>query len=286
MTAAHSSGPEAPCPLLSCRSVAPLLVLAVGFGAAPAPRAAASDGAVNVKTPAAAPLATMRRDTIASLIAQLDSPVPAARALVACALAERKADAAPAIASLVALLDDDAPVSPYICREEWWRNDVDDGDGFRQQWQSTEPTSPGQEAARALSRIGSLSFDPVLRVLTAGGDHARRNAAWVLGALRDERAVPPLVNQLKDTVAKVREHVVWALGAIRDARAVEPLGRVVGQDQSGDVRRQAAWALGAIRDQQGVDSAARAASRIATTRCASRRPGRSARSATPAPSTD
>ena len=72
------------------------------------------------RRPAAAPLATMRRDTVASLIAQLDSPVPAARALVACALAERKADAAPAIASLVALLDDDAVVSPYICREEWW----------------------------------------------------------------------------------------------------------------------------------------------------------------------
>ena len=60
----------------------------------------------------------MRQDTVASLIAQLDSPVPAARALVACALGERKADAAPAVASLVALLDDDAPVSPYVCREE------------------------------------------------------------------------------------------------------------------------------------------------------------------------
>src|SRR5688572_28784533 len=98
------------------------LVLAVGFGLAPAHRVdAADDVAVAVKAAAAAPLAVMRRDTVPSLIAQLDSPVPAARALVACALGERKADAAPAVASLVALLDDDAPVSPYVCREEWWR---------------------------------------------------------------------------------------------------------------------------------------------------------------------
>ena len=187
-------------------------VLAIGFGLAPAPRVTAadratapivaatpiaaigSDTAAAGKTAAAAPLAVMRRDTIASLIAQLDSPVPAARALVACALAERKADAAPAIASLVAVLDDDAPVSPYICREEWWLNDDDDDNSFRRQWQPSEPTTPGQEAARALARIGTLSFEPVLRVLPKGGGHARRNAAWVLGALRDERAVPPLLS--------------------------------------------------------------------------------------------
>jgi HEAT repeat protein len=232
------------------------LVLAFGFGLGPArPSAAAADD-LHVVVPTPAPLATMRRDTIASLIAQLDSPVPAARALVACALAERKADAAPAVASLVALLDDDAPVSPYVCREEWWRND--EGLDFGRDGRPAEPTSPGQEAARALARIGTASFDPVLRVLPSGGNHARANAAWILGALRDERAVAPLIAQAGDTTATVREHVAWSLGAIRDERAVATLAKLVGLDTSGDVRRKAAWGLGAIRDAGGVDALVRA----------------------------
>jgi hypothetical protein len=165
-----------------------------------------------------------------------------------------KTDAAPAIASLVALLDDDARSAP-ICREEWWMND--DEPDVAGRWHPLEPTTPGQEAARTLSRVGTIVFDPVLRVLPSGGGHARRNAAWVLGALRDERAVAPLITQLGDPLATVREHVVWALGAIRDERAVDPLGRIVTQDDSADVRRQSAWALGAIRDARGVDRSPR-----------------------------
>jgi HEAT repeat protein len=234
------------------------LVLAWGFAPAPAPAGHDDDALPTkaaAKAPAAAPLATMRHDTMASLIAQLDSPVPAARALVACAMAERKADAAPAVPSLVAQLDDDAQVSPYICREEWWRNGDHD---FGRWWHDQEPTTPGQEAARALAAIGTPSFTPVLTVLAKGGNHARRNAAWILGALRDERAVLPLVAQAADRVAAVRENVVWSLGAIRDQRAVDALGRVVAQDESADVRQKAAWALGAIRDPRAVDALMRA----------------------------
>jgi HEAT repeat protein len=239
-------------------TAAATMVLAWGFLLPPAGRAAADDDAAPVKavkTPAPPPLATMRHDTVASLIAQLDSPVPAARALVACAMAERKADAAAAVPSLIALLDDDAQVSPYICREEWWRN----GDReFGRWWRDAEPTTPGQEAARALAAIGSPSFTPVLGVLANGGAHGRRNAAWILGALRDERAVLPLVAQTTDRVAGVRENVAWSLGAIRDQRAVEALARVVEKDASPDVREKAAWALGAIRDARAVDALTRA----------------------------
>ena len=133
----------------------------------------------------------------------------------------------------------------------------DDEPDVAGRWHPLEPTTPGQEAARTLSRVGTIVFDPVLRVLPSGGGHARRNAAWVLGALRDERAVAPLITQLGDPLATVREHVVWALGAIRDERAVDPLGRIVTQDDSADVRRQSAWALGAIRDARGVDRSPR-----------------------------
>ena len=240
------------------------LVLIWGFALAPSaptnrvsataetPAATRDD---TVMAAAAAPLATMRHEAVSSLIAQLDSPVPAARALVACALRERKADAAAATASLIALLDDDAPVSPYVCREEWWRNGDHD---FAGRWHDLQPTTPGQEAARALAAIGAPVFDPVLRVLPSGGTHARRNAAWILGALRDERGVTPLLAQLTDAAAGVREHVAWALGAIDDARALDGLARAVVQDESADVRRQAAWALGAIRDAKAVDALSKA----------------------------
>jgi HEAT repeat protein len=229
------------------------LVLIWGFAMAPAAVVTPDD----VRTPAAAaaPLATMRHEPVASLIAQLDSPVAAARALVACALSERKADATSAMASLVALLDDDAPVSPYVCREEWWRNGDHD---FAEHWYDLQPTTPGQEAARALKSIGGVVFEPVLRVLPSGGSHARSNAAWILGALKDERAVQPLVAQLGDKVAAVRNHVAWALGAIDDARAVDALARVVVQDESADVRKEAAWALGAIRDVKGIEALVKA----------------------------
>jgi HEAT repeat protein len=241
--------------LLSMAVAAPVLAWGLLLPSAGRP---ADDDAMTVKAAkaaAAAPLATMRHDTTASLIAQLDSPVPAARALVACAMAERKADAAAAVPSLVALLDDDALVSPYICREEWWRNGDHD---LGRWWREQEPTTPGQEAARALAAIGSPSFTPVLAVLATGGNHARRNAAWILGALRDERAVLPLVAQTTDRVAGVRENVAWSLGAIRDQRAVEALARVVEKDESPDVREKAAWALGAIRDPRAVDALMRA----------------------------
>ena len=102
------------------------------------------------------------------------------------------------------MLDDDEPVAPEVCREDgrpWW------GDERR-------PITPGQEAARALVRIGSASFDPLLNTLTSTGPTGRRNAAWALGALRDQRAVPSLTASLRDSDPRVREQAAWAIGVI------------------------------------------------------------------------
>ena len=52
------------------------------------------------------PLASFRGQSVAALVEQVVSPVPEARALVACALAERREAAAPAIPALIALLAD------------------------------------------------------------------------------------------------------------------------------------------------------------------------------------
>lgn len=178
-----------------------------------------------------------------AVIDMLRSPDPVVRTGVACSRKVFNASATAAIPALIDMLDDDEPVAPEVCREDgrpWWGDD-------------RRPITPGQEAARALTRIGAASFDPLVKVLASTGPVARRNAAWALGALDDQRAVPPLVAALKDAEQSVREQTAWALGAIDDARAVQPLIGAL-RDASPAVRRQTAWALGALDDAAAVDA--------------------------------
>jgi HEAT repeat protein len=180
---------------------------------------------------------------LSAVIDMLRSPDPVVRTGVACSRKVFNASAAPAIPALIDMLDDDEPVAPEVCREDgrqWWGDD-------------RRPITPGQEAARALVRIGAASFDPLVKTLGAPGPVARRHAAWALGALDDQRAVSPLTAALKDADDPVREQASWALGALDDARAVQPLIGAL-RDTSPVVRRQAAWALGAIDDAAAVNA--------------------------------
>jgi len=179
---------------------------------------------------------------LTTIIEMLRSPDPVVRASVACSRGVFNASAAPAIPALVELLDDDEPVTPEVCRED-----------HRRWWGDERPITPGQEAARALIRIGAASFDPLVKTLASTGPTARRNAAWALGTLDDQRAVPPLIASLRDADQTVREQTSWALGALDDSRAVQPLIGAL-RDASPAVRRQAAWALGAIDDLAAVDA--------------------------------
>ena len=169
------------------------------------------------------------------VIEMLRSPDPVVRVSVACARDVFNASATAAIPALIDLLNDAEAVSPEVCRED-----------HRRWWGDEHPITPGQEAARALVRIGSASFDPLVEVLGRPGATARRNAAWALGALDDQRAVTPLLASLRDTDEHVREQAAWALGAIGDARALAGLTSAL-KDSASGVRRQAAWALGAIQ---------------------------------------
>ena len=178
---------------------------------------------------------------LATVIEMLHSPDPVVRVSVACARDVFNASATPAIPALVELLEDAEPVAPEVCRED-----------HRRWWGDEQPITPGEAAARALVHIGSASLDPLIKTLASPVAVARRNAAWALGALDDQRAVAPLVGSLKDSDPNVREQASWALGAIDDARAVQPLINAL-NDTSPRVRRQAAWALGAIDDASAVD---------------------------------
>jgi HEAT repeat protein len=177
-----------------------------------------------------------------TVIDMLRSPDPVVRTSVACSRHVFNASAIATIPALIDLLDDAEPVAPEVCRED-----------SRRWWGEERPITAGQEAARALVRIGIASFDPLVTVLGDPGPTARRNAAWALGALDDPRGVPPLIASLRDADPDVREQAAWALGALDDARAVQPLIGAL-RDASPAVRRQAAWALGAIDDAAAVNA--------------------------------
>jgi len=179
---------------------------------------------------------------LSTVIDMLRSSDPVVRVGVLCMRQIFDSNATALIPTLIELLNDAEPVSPEVCRED-----------HRRWWGEEQPVTPGQEAARALVHIGIASFDPLVKALENTGATARRNAAWALGALDDQRAVAPLFASLRDTDPAVREQASWALGALDDSRAVQPLIGAL-RDASSAVRRQAAWALGAIDDATAVDA--------------------------------
>lgn len=174
-----------------------------------------------------------QRAAAAELTTQLTSPDAATRTRAACGLRKIGSEAVSALDALVAMLGDDAHVPRSVCGGPW-RGGHD--------WLTT---TPGEQAAAALTKIGGQSVDPLLRTLKHTSAAARRNAAWALGALDSQRAVAALIGALKDPDASVREQAAWALGAIGDESAIPALLDAL-KDVDAKVRAQAAWSLGVV----------------------------------------
>ena len=86
-----------------------------------------------------------------------------------------------------------------------------------------------QEAATALSSYNSPSaFDALKAALLSSGERqrfVRQYAAEALGKLGDRRAVPFLIEALRDESELVRPAVATALGQLGQTVAIEPLQR-------------------------------------------------------------
>lgn len=81
----------------------------------------------------------------------------------------RGPEAVPHIPHLIALLGDHRPVFASA-----YRHDVT----------SQARSTPGEEAAGALARIGKPAVDPLIQTLrTSSSSFARQNAAWALGQI-------------------------------------------------------------------------------------------------------
>jgi hypothetical protein len=78
-----------------------------------------------------------------------------------------------------------------------------------------------ESVAEALIRIGAKALDVLTETLHSKDPLARKNAARVLGEIRDARAVEPLVEVLQgDPDCTVRTSAAHALGQIKDKRAI------------------------------------------------------------------
>ncbi|GIW89423.1 MAG: hypothetical protein KatS3mg108_3747 [Isosphaeraceae bacterium] len=93
----------------------------------------------------------------------------------------------------------------------------------------------------------TIVVDPVAESLKRLGSHhgnSRRDGARELGRLGDARAVPALMQVLRDDRdAEVRQAAAWALGEIGDPRARSYLERAAVYDRKEKVRQEAARAL-------------------------------------------
>ncbi len=97
-------------------------------------------------------------------------------------------------------------------------------------------------AAQSLVMIGTPSVNPVLTQLSSSNRMARMRAAYVLGEVKDERAVMPLIQSLKDIDSMVRWEAAKAFTKIRDERAIPDLIHCL-KDEQRQVREAASDAL-------------------------------------------
>jgi HEAT repeat protein len=113
------------------------------------------------------------------------------------------------------------------------------GDGWGLEWRSGaygRPTSPGEEAMIALTKIGKLSVQQLINALQNEDMSIRAHAAEALGIIGDRSAVEPLIRTLKDKEYFVCGYAAWALAEIGDERMFEPLRTIWKELEDKDIR--------------------------------------------------
>lgn len=97
----------------------------------------------------------------------------------------------------------------------------------------------------AISKHGEQAVLPLISVMINRKHHARSQAAYSLGFLKDTRAVQPLIDMLKDDDKDVRQFAAMSLGHIANDRAFEPLIELL-SDKEIEVRHRTISALGKV----------------------------------------
>jgi HEAT repeat protein len=109
-----------------------------------------------------------------------------------------------------------------------------------------------RKAADYLGEIGDDRAVPALIEALKDESDVSWLAARSLGMIGDRRATGPLIEALGSPEKWLRQGAAWALGKIGDDKAVEPLIPLL-KDPNKDVRKNAAWALGIIGDERVIE---------------------------------
>lgn len=105
----------------------------------------------------------------------------------------------------------------------------------------------------SIANPSSRYLERIVHAIKAEGEpKVRKFIVSALRATKDQRAVSPLIEELKHGDAKVRDAAIKALAAFRDPRSINPLCAVLRDDSNAGNRRHAAAVLGMIGDPTNI----------------------------------
>ena len=107
-----------------------------------------------------------------------------------------------------------------------------------------------EDAVGELELRADEAVDPLIDALSNRKKQIRLNAATLLGAINDPKAIPALIDTLHDNNKLVRREASTAISRMGEP-AVDPLIETL-QDEDWKVRGAAAWALGNIGDKKAL----------------------------------
>jgi HEAT repeat protein len=180
--------------------------------------------------------ASMPRELREQII-RLYHPDAGERAKAASQLGKMGPGATAAVPHLIRLLRDESPVqlSHYL------------GAGFR----TGSDTTPGEEASRALAKIGGTASDALILALKDPHPGVRRLAAKALGQIGEITAVDFLIDLLGDRDRGVRATAAIALGNYRHPMATQKIMDAY-PNAAPSVRADMVFALSHINDIMAV----------------------------------
>jgi HEAT repeat protein len=167
------------------------------------------------------------------LYAQLASSQPAVRASAAVALLRLGDAATPALPRLIDLLGDVGPLVPV----------------------GANARSVADHVTAGFPLMGRRAVDALLGALERPSAEIRKRAALLLGVVRDDRAIEPLVAQLADADSAVASQASQSLGRF-GAKAFAPLLKSLDHEDP-TVRGLVAASLGETRDARAIEPIAR-----------------------------
>jgi HEAT repeat protein len=134
--------------------------------------------------------------------------------------------------------------------------------GFEARVQSVITRAHQDERDRVARRVdavldaGLTSFESLLAIAQdpAAQVDIRIDVCWLLGQLREKRAVTALLRAFQDQDSVLMWEAAKALVELQSRRSTKPLITILMDDASANRRSAAAWALGLVGDARSLDA--------------------------------